>query len=840
MATHLTHPVQQRFPSAILRTGKPRRQGLARIAVLGMVAGLAVCLFAGIFTWVVSKPSFTVTHEMDVAMRQAIKGELDLAYAIVQKHELSELEEDVDRAKKELVEGIYEWAQSQKMLDHQASIAKAEEAYKHLKAANEYGFPRGYEGLGNFALGMVGKTLRQGDEPLKHLEIASVRYPQERSKSIAAMIDIMLDRLPPDVQEAQKILDHWKSLPTLNQSDLDTIEVAKSRILLAQHKVDEAVANAQKVGQDSVAYVAARLLQANTYRAQAWENPEADKEALLNKALEISQELSASPIATPAQRRESLYLTGKILRDLGKLTEALSHLSKIRHQFPETPESLASGIEEMEIAIELGYPDQSIDIAKYFNQHLGKPDLYISDRFVPEEFRRRFVAVGKQLVENGYYEIATAYSHVLPAICSESDRLRIEADSQRKIGERVIDEEAATGKGIKQGLTGKDTIAARPFFRNAGKLYSRLAMLELRSPDHSELLWQGIECFRAAHELERANEMLDLYMNLESRAKKPRAILAKGENLLASGQADQAMASFRFLLENYRDNPLAYKARILSAQALGEQLKFDEASEMLLDNLYDGKLSPENPMWRDSLFHIGALLYRRGEILHQEAQRLTEIKTDASQRVKQLELSFDEYQNSIRRLEEALQRFGNDERSFQTQYMLAEAYRRSAKLPQTILNENLATTDEKRQQRVGQHRDLLLASQQAFSQLRKRINARNDALELNPAIQAMLRNCYFGEADILFELKDYSEALVAYRNTANRYRFEPEALEALLRVSSCHEKLGNTREAKQALIQAQQILKGIPSDRDSRFREVTPFDRKQWDQHLNWLASSKS
>ncbi len=66
-------------------------------------------------------------------------------------------------------------------------------------------------------------------------------------------------------------------------------------------------------------------------------------------------------------------------------------------------------------------------------------------------------------------------------------------------------------------------------------------------------------------------------MNLERKSKHPRAYLAKGENYLAMGDSGNALKQFGKLIQNYSDNPLADQARSFSAQALSEQLQFDDA-----------------------------------------------------------------------------------------------------------------------------------------------------------------------------------------------------------------------------------------------------------------------
>ncbi len=69
-----------------------KRRGISRVALVGIVADVAVCLFAGLFTWIVSKPAFTVSNELDVGLRQVLKGELALTNSIAAQHKIEELE----------------------------------------------------------------------------------------------------------------------------------------------------------------------------------------------------------------------------------------------------------------------------------------------------------------------------------------------------------------------------------------------------------------------------------------------------------------------------------------------------------------------------------------------------------------------------------------------------------------------------------------------------------------------------------------------------------------------------------------------------------------------------
>ena len=59
-----------------------------------------------------------------------------------------------------------------------------------------------------------------------------------------------------------------------------------------------------------------------------------------------------------------------------------------------------------------------------------------------------------------------------------------------------------------------------------------------------------------------------------------------------------------------------------------------------------------------------------------------------------------------------------------------------------------------------------------------------------PTEAAILRNCYFGRADALFDLGEYDDAIQAYSAATNRYQHDPESLEAYVQIASCHRRMG--------------------------------------------------
>ncbi len=119
--------------------------------------------------------------------------------------------------------------------------------------------------------------------------------------------------------------------------------------------------------------------------------------------------------------------------------------------------------------------------------------------------------------------------------------------------------------------------------------------------------------------------------------------------------------------------------------------------------------------------------------------------------------------------------------------------------------------------------------------MRQALGEAQDLMNIPESTQALLRNCFFGEADVLFELGRYDEAIAAYRNVGNRFMNEPEALEALVQIAECFRQLGQEDQAKRTLTQAEQLLARIPPEADPKFKTVTRADRARWQQLLVWL-----
>jgi tetratricopeptide (TPR) repeat protein len=201
--------------------------------------------------------------------------------------------------------------------------------------------------------------------------------------------------------------------------------------------------------------------------------------------------------------------------------------------------------------------------------------------------------------------------------------------------------------------------------------------------------------------------------------------------------------------------------------------------------------------------------------------------------LKLLEQSYATFQEAIRILTEAVQRYPAAAQAIEARYWIAESYRHAALWPRkkltvtTIETSRLALSRQIQQELEGalaEYQTLItdLSSEQTL--------ARRTRAELS-----MLRNCYFGRADALFDMARYDDAIEAYSAATNRYQHDPESLEAYVQIATCYRHLKRPSEARGTLEQARVVLQRIRPDAD--FLRTTRLNREEWNDLLLWLRT---
>lgn len=791
-------------------------------------------VFGVLFTWIVGSEEYGTDRELDLALKLLEDGRWDLADRIARDIEGHEELTDARQPVWDYVRGVSGVLSTADKLDVPANRKLLWDSAQHLEKSREAGFPLGYDGRGEYYLGYCYYNTYAWDKALETLTGVEAGWPEKRSDAYDMMVDACLRLQPPKRQRAEELLEQWNRIPGLAKHERNLITLNRAHLAFLDGQWDRCEESLATIEPGSRDYYSAKLGQGRwkLESSKSLEKSDPERRARLEQALVDFREVLQAPGTPAIVRRMSAYLTGETLRDLGRINEAISTLSGVRQRNPQSAESIAAGISEAEIQLEHGELGDALETARHVVNDLGDVRWYDERWLTLPELRRRLLLLGRAMREQGKFEESIRLADCLPPVLPPADAVRLEAETFEDWAAKLEAEPRLTSARSREEQ--RRLVDAK--FKMAGDKYRKLAELELRSVEYPSIVWKATECYRKAGELDQANELLKIYLEYEERPKRPRGLLALGQNYLNAGRWDEAIRPLQRCLFEYPDHPLAYNVRLVMARALAEKQQLEEATESLMKNLYDGSLRPDSQLWRDSLFELGDVIYRRGDQLFLEGQLAD--KDDWNERLKKLETSNKDFIAATERLSEAVARFDGDKRSLEARYALGRAYRSAAMFPKQMLDSGQITIDAVRRRLLQERRHLLESSLAAYRDLREAIGEAPEIAKIPETAQALLRNCFFGEADVLFELERYEEAIDAYRNVGNRFMNEPEALEALVQISECFRALGQAEQARRTLTQAEQLLSRIPPESEPRFASMTRADRTQWKQLLAWLKQS--
>jgi tetratricopeptide (TPR) repeat protein len=168
---------------------------------------------------------------------------------------------------------------------------------------------------------------------------------------------------------------------------------------------------------------------------------------------------------------------------------------------------------------------------------------------------------------------------------------------------------------------------------------------------------------------------------------------------------------------------------------------------------------------------------------------------------------------------------------------MAKAYQLAAFWPEILLKESQTANEDSTLSLKNQRKELLVKSRTTFRKLRQELLNESNNRVSNLNSNDMLRNSFFGEADIFFYEDDFEDARIAYEEASSRFMNEPESLEARKQIALCYKKLGKIQDCRRTLEMALDLLRRIPKEKDPRFKMVTPYDRAGWDTYLTSMLA---
>lgn len=318
------------------------------------------------------------------------------------------------------------------------------------------------------------------------------------------------------------------------------------------------------------------------------------------------------------------------------------------------------------------------------------------------------------------------------------------------------------------------------------------------------LLWAAAEDYDRAGRLRALRRVLQQF--IRGRANHPRipqALLLLGQASEGLGNLGPALAAYEKLIEQFPELPQASEAKVNSARALLTRTEDQHArAETLLNTLLtEDAVSPDAPVFREALLTLCELLYRQGR-----------------------------YAEAISRLEDFHALYPDDPEALRSQFLLANAHRRSAEALRAEADDTIAG-----QAARAKSRERLQHAAELYGKLLDELeNVRNP----DDTLKLFTRLALFYRGDCLFELNDPESlqvALATYRNAAARYEGEPAALTAHVQIANIHMRLGDLTEAARALERARWLLRAVPPE---AFDDRHGANRDDWDRFLKTVLSS--
>lgn len=804
-----------------------------RLLLVGGGSLIALLGFGTLFAYIVGGGGLKASEQLKFAMTLLDKGRWDLA-----GHIARELEAQVDKetdSNWHYVQGVAKLQSVEDNVDTPENRHVLLDASQHLIKAEELGFPTGYLGQGKYYLGWCQFNTYHWDDAVAQLQDVARLWPEKRSDALRMQVEAQLRKAPPDPSAAEAILANWQSIAGMSQAEQDRIKLAQAHLAFLGNQPEKCEELLQQIPSNSQSGIQAALWRARWRLAQAApdSNPTpANRVQLLEEAKEITRALKIASDTPIDLRRQATYLSGKVLRAQGAFKEALSTFSAARQSSPHSAEAIVSSLEEAEMLVDKGELAEANAALDYLLSNLEDISVFNESWISLAEFRSRLLDIGRRFREAGEFERALDFAELIGLAFPLTDSVRLKADAYEQWAEVIAS--SVPGNRAPQQQALRDQIRAK--HQAAAEQYQKLAQLELRSTEYPDILWHSITNYQQSGDLDRANDLLVAYLRYEERTKRPRGFLALGRNFVNAGEWQKAIEPLERCRIEHPTHPISFEARLLASKAMYELDRLDEAAELLEDNLSGSatSLRPTSGIWRDSLFQLAHTRFRQGEEQLLD-MRLNPSNDSAEDKQARLQASHDRFLDVVNRLGGFVTRYPQDPRHFDAMYLVAKSHRLAAETPQQLVASNPQMIETARRKLLQQRRQLLEQALSEFSNLHQTITREQESLTLPEETAALLRNCYFGEADALYELSRWDEAINAYQNVASRFVNKPESLEALLQMSECYRKLGQDADAHRVLAQAEQVLVRIPAEYDPQFVHLTRASRAGWSDLLGSL-----
>ncbi|OHB67138.1 MAG: hypothetical protein A2V70_11995 [Planctomycetes bacterium RBG_13_63_9] len=691
-------------------------------------------------------------------------------------------------------------------------------AARYLEEARDRGFPPGRRATGLYLLGE--SLCHSGQIPASRLVLrAALKVNPDKQVEIHRLLaDAYLGDSKPELEKAlaentllwessakdRRCLADPRLLGRVRHQSL----LQRAQILFRLGRISECKVTLGEIPADAESAAQAMILRGRVLmgdaealmrRADATAEDQRAAAEQYQTAIDTLRLAQARDTLTTQVTPKAMYLIGVCFLETGDYRAALDQFARTVKQSGNTPEGVAADLQMADLLRQLGKDAAALAAYRRVLAAAADPDKFGAPWLTLDQLRSRISTAYRHYLETQNFEICQQLAEGFYPLFSRQRALEMTVEVDDAWGQALLAQADHMPLSESDGIRKR----GRQQFRRAGRIYSRLARLQLATREYPDRLWESANAYFQGQDYANTVRVLRRYLKNEPRRRHPQALMLLGEAMLAQGETDEALKSLLQCIESFPRDAATFRARVSASKAYVEKGKLEEAETLLRENLNGEYLAPASEEWRDSLYALG-------ELLHME-HRSTE---------------------AIARLEEAVERYPDDSRAPEARFLAADSYRQPA----------IATRDEARQEWAGAvpsaqsrqiHQDLN-TSLERFRSIEEALSQRQSAGELGPPGELMLRNCHFMIGDVLLDLGQYEAAVKAYSATANRYRDRPEVLLVYVQIAGVYRRLGKPGEARNTLKRAKKVLEGMSTE--LQFTETTNYNRQEWSELLDSLA----
>ncbi len=342
----------------------------------------------------------------------------------------------------------------------------------------------------------------------------------------------------------------------------------------------------------------------------------------------------------------------------------------------------------------------------------------------------------------------------------------------------------------------------------AAELYLRVAKIAVNNNElYGTCIRQAAVCYDYAGASMEAIAVWGRFIEeWEGTAYRADALYQLAQAYQSLGEFDQAIKYYSILREENPRSPAGFRAIVPMARCFEskEPPDFAGAEKILKSVLDDVAIMPDSPYFYEATSVLGELYYKMGN-----------------------------YKDAITSLSNAIKRNPEHPNTGKVMFLVGDSYRRSStvfdgKIAE-IANDPIARINLENY--VQARRDMLANAREYFAGAIKAYSVIPDERR-DKRDKIYLRHSWLYQADCLFDLGEYRQAVDLYEQAALRYQMTPTALMALVQVVNCHIKLNNPRAASSANSRAVSQLARM--DDKALLDSDMAMTRQQWQEWFDW------